>query len=74
MPGLDGWETCARIRANPALAGVKVYLVTAKAVDKTLQQIQESGADGYLLKPFKAEDLLTLIQGFETSRGVKLSP
>lgn len=71
MPGLDGWQTCARIKANPALAGVKVYLVTAKAIDKTVQQIKESGADGYLLKPFKAEDLLALIQGFETPQGVK---
>ncbi|HNR32309.1 MAG TPA: ATP-binding protein, partial [Candidatus Hydrogenedentes bacterium] len=74
MPGLDGWHTCARIKGDRALAGVKVYLVTAKAVDQTLEQIQESGADGYLLKPFKSEDLVALVQGFETSEGAKSQP
>lgn len=71
MPGMDGWETCAHIKSNPALSGVKVYLVTAKAIDKTIQQIKESGADGYLLKPFKSEDLIALVQGFEAPRGAE---
>ena len=71
MPGMDGWEACAHIKSNPALSGVKVYLVTAKAIDKTIQQIKDSGADGYLLKPFKSEDLLALVQRFEASRSTE---
>ena len=30
MPGMDGWETCAHIKSDIGLAGIKVYLVTAK--------------------------------------------
>ncbi|MBI3119467.1 MAG: response regulator, partial [Candidatus Hydrogenedentes bacterium] len=73
MPGLDGWETCARIKGDPALRGVLVYFVTAKPIDKSLSRVQECGADGYLLKPFKAEDLLALVQGFESRLATKQS-
>lgn len=65
MPGIDGWETCRAIKSDMSLAGIKVYMVTAKPIDKTLREVQESGADGYLLKPFKAEDLVALVQGYE---------
>jgi len=71
MPGLDGWETCTALKSNAALAGIKVFLVTAKPIDKHLGRVRECGADGYLLKPFKAEDLLGLVQGFEGRRGRK---
>ncbi|MCC6486273.1 MAG: response regulator [Candidatus Hydrogenedentes bacterium] len=63
MPGIDGWETCRRIKTDPGLAGVKVYMVTAKPIESSSPRFRESGADGYLLKPFHAEDLLELVQG-----------
>lgn len=64
MPGIDGWEVCRRIKSNPATAGLKIYMVTAKPIDRGMARVNESGADGYLLKPFKAEDLLSMVQGF----------
>ena len=63
MPGLDGWEVCRRIKSDASLTGIKVYLVTAKYVDRSAQQIQEVGADGYLLKPFKPQELVELVHG-----------
>ncbi|MBI5095056.1 MAG: response regulator [Candidatus Hydrogenedentes bacterium] len=71
MPGMDGWETCRRIKSDPSLAGIKVYMVTAKPVDRKSPRAQEVGADGYLVKPFKAEDLLEMVQGLETFRGAR---
>jgi len=62
MPGLDGWEVCKRLRSDVSLAGLKIYLVTAKPIDRTPARIQESGADGYLLKPFKPEHLAELVR------------
>jgi PAS domain S-box-containing protein len=62
MPGMDGWEACTAIKNEPSLAGIRAYLVTAKPVDKTPARVYDSGADGYLLKPFKAEDLVSLVQ------------
>ena len=72
MPGMDGWETCKRIRSNAALAGIKIYMVTAKPVDKGLVQLHECGADGFLLKPFKADDLLGLVQSFRPKKRVSV--
>ncbi len=68
MPGLDGWDVCRQIKSNAGLAGIKVYLVTAKPVNRDLPKLQEAGADGYILKPFKAEELLGVVQGYETRR------
>ena len=65
MPGMDGWETCQRIRTLPNLGGVRVYMVTAKPMDRSLNKVRESGAAGYLMKPFKAEDLRALVEGYE---------
>ena len=66
MPGLDGWTVCEALKADSALAGIKVCIVTAKHIDKDLDHIREIGADGYLLKPFKSDELLALVQGCES--------
>ncbi len=69
MPGMDGWETCRRIKANARLSGVKVYFVTAKPVDKNPGDIRDCGADGYLLKPFKSDDIVSIVRAFDAQRG-----
>lgn len=65
MPGIDGWETCLRIKSNPAYAGIKIYMVTAKPITNDTVAMKESGADGFLLKPFRSEDLLQLVNNLE---------
>ncbi len=65
MPGMDGWETCQKIKADSDLAGIKIYFVTAKPIDRNMRRMRESGADGFLLKPFRPEDLIQLVQGLE---------
>ena len=65
MPGMDGWETACRIRANPDLARVNLYMVTAKPIDQQRNRVKECGADGFLLKPFRSEDLVQLVQGLD---------
>jgi PAS domain S-box-containing protein len=63
MPGTDGWEVCRRIRNEASVAGIKIYFVTAKPIDRSTARIQEVRADGFLLKPFRSEDLLELVRG-----------
>lgn len=63
MPGLDGWETCRRIKQEICGPETKVYMVTAKPVESLTHRIDETGADGYLMKPFRPEDLLDLVRG-----------
>jgi CheY-like chemotaxis protein len=65
MPGMDGWETSYRIKGEPALRGIQVYMVTAKPIEPNGIEMKDSRADGYLLKPFRPEDLLQLVQSLE---------
>jgi len=71
MPGMDGWETCRRIKSDPATAAISVHMVTAKPIESSSPQFRRSGANGYLLKPFHAEDLLELVQGLPLRRVTK---
>jgi len=57
MPGMDGFEVCRRLRANPRLAEVPVIMVTAlDDRDSRLQGI-EAGADDFVSKPFDRAEL-----------------
>lgn len=57
MPKLDGLEVLQRIRADDALKGVRVLLLTAKAQESDVRRGYETGADAYVRKPFSPSDL-----------------
>jgi DNA-binding response OmpR family regulator len=57
MPGLDGMEVLAAIRADESLADTKVLLLTAKAQESDVRRGYESGADAYVKKPFSPTEL-----------------
>jgi DNA-binding response OmpR family regulator len=57
MPGLDGFEVLARIRADESLAHTRVLLLTAKAQESDVRRGYESGADAYVKKPFSPAEL-----------------
>jgi CheY-like chemotaxis protein len=57
MPEMDGYEACRRMRAIPDLSGLKIIMVTAKALPEELQKGIEAGADDYVTKPFDHRDL-----------------
>jgi DNA-binding response OmpR family regulator len=57
MPGLDGLEVLARIRADDALRGMRVLLLTAKAQESDVRRGYDAGADAYVRKPFSPTEL-----------------
>lgn len=52
MPGMDGPTTMSRMRADPALAGIPVVFMTAKAMPQEIMRFRELGAIGVIAKPF----------------------
>jgi two-component system KDP operon response regulator KdpE len=59
MPGMDGFETCRRIRA---LSQVPIIILTADADQSSKVKGLSVGADDYLTKPFDPEELLARIR------------
>ena len=58
MPKLDGFEVARTIKADPAMAGTTVILLTARGQAVDREQGLAAGADEYLTKPFDPDDLL----------------
>jgi putative two-component system response regulator len=62
MPGLDGYETCRRLKSNPESRLVPVLLVTAlRSRDDRIRGV-EVGADGFLVKPPDWVELTARVQ------------
>ncbi len=62
MPGLDGLEVLARIRADDELRGMRVVLLTAKAQESDVRRGYSAGADLYVRKPFSPAELSTRVR------------
>jgi DNA-binding NarL/FixJ family response regulator len=62
MPGVDGIEATRRIGADPALAGVKVVILTTFADDEYVFEALRAGASGFLVKDTEPEELATAIR------------
>jgi CheY-like chemotaxis protein len=62
MPGRSGLEILASIKSDPGLSGVRVILMTARALDADRTAGMAAGADFYLTKPFSPLELLARVQ------------
>ena len=59
MPHLSGFEVLAALRADedPKFSSLPVVMITAKSLETDMQRALELGANSYLVKPFRAEEL-----------------
>lgn len=57
MPGMDGFELCAAIRADPALHKVPVVLLTSLNDEASRKKGKLVGATAFLTKPVSVEEL-----------------
>lgn len=61
MPHLDGLALLARLRADPAMAGIPFMLLSARAGEESRIEGLRLGADDYLVKPFSANELVARV-------------
>lgn len=61
LPILNGWEVLARLRTNASTTQIPVVVVTAHAQPHMADLADEHGADGFVTKPFRPQDLRRLV-------------
>ncbi len=64
MAGIDGYETCRRLRESDEEHRTKIIMVSAKAALSERLHGYEAGADDYITKPFDEEELLSKVRVF----------
>lgn len=66
MPRMDGFELLAALRADVALCGLPVVMITSRIADRHRERAQQLGVLAYLGKPFDEEVLLALLADLRT--------
>ncbi|BAK78727.1 response regulator receiver protein [Pseudogulbenkiania sp. NH8B] len=62
MPKMNGFDVCQAVRADPALAGVRILMLTAKGRDTEVAKGLALGADVYMTKPFSTRELVEKVR------------
>jgi two-component system cell cycle response regulator len=52
MPGMDGYQICEKVKANPETAHTYIIMVSAKTQAEDRRRAAQAGADEYVTKPF----------------------
>ena len=70
MPGgMNGLELCRLIKGDPSFGSPQVVMLSARSSSQDIQAGINAGADGYLIKPFSARQLIVSVD----SLGVQFS-
>lgn len=62
MPGIDGFETCHRLKANPATCDIPIIFMTALSEIESKIKGLKAGAVDYITKPFQHEEVLARVK------------
>ena len=68
MDELHGLEVVQQVRKEPGMADTIVIVMSAKTYKPDIQRTREAGADGYIVKPFKSEEILALVERLLAAR------
>ena len=61
MPGMNGYEVVEAIRKDARMKNLPFIFLSAKAMDADIDYGKKLGANSYLTKPFRAQDLFTVV-------------
>ena len=62
MPGIDGFETCRRLKQSDATRGIPVLFITALSEMKSMVEGFHAGGVDYITKPFQTEEVLIRVK------------
>jgi DNA-binding response OmpR family regulator len=62
LPKLNGYEVCTMLKQDARFQKIPIVMFSAKAQDKDEKLGKECGADAYVRKPFKAQELIDQIK------------
>jgi DNA-binding response OmpR family regulator len=62
MPGMDGWEVARIIKNHPDLGETRVVMLTARSGFSDKQEGLRAGADDYIVKPIRLDELATRVE------------
>jgi two-component system cell cycle response regulator DivK len=69
MPSLDGWGLLRELRADERTRTIPCVAVTAFAATQDRQRALEAGFDAYISKPFRAKELIEMVNSFVRKDG-----
>ena len=72
LPGLDGWEVLSQLRSNSDTFGVRVLVLTAHAQPEMADRAAAGGADDFMTKPFRPNDLRVSVEALLESNAEAL--
>jgi len=62
MPGRNGFQACRDLKNDDRFKTIPIVLCTSKGQESDKFWGQQQGANGYVVKPFKADDLLAAVK------------
>jgi two-component system cell cycle response regulator DivK len=64
MPVVSGYEAVAELKADPGTRDITVVGLSAKAMASDMERATDVGIDGYITKPFRIAQVLSVIEGY----------
>jgi DNA-binding response OmpR family regulator len=74
LPAGDGHTVAERLRAHPRTVGIPVIYLTARTSPVDARKARESGAFGYLIKPYPPQVLLSMLSKAVSESGANFEP
>ena len=64
MPVVSGYEAVTELKADPATRDITIVGLSAKAMATDMERATDVGIDGYITKPFRIAQVLTVVESY----------
>ncbi len=68
LPDISGYDICKTIKSDSRYGNIPVFFLTAMTGSEVEENLKETGADGYILKPFNLSDFEKIFKIIETRK------